>query len=333
MSRGKRERYFKFFLYCILIVLFNVAGLTLFFRWDLTKHNIYSLSVVSKETVASLSEPLTIKAFFSKDLPPPYNSLERYVRDLLEEYRMQANQHFNYSIINPAPDREQGRQLASSYGIRPMQVEVIKEDELQYKKVYMGMVLIHGDVVETITDVRSLDDVEYKLTSAIEKMKNKVSALLNLENTIKVKLYLSSSLKRIAPKIGLDQLMELPLRLKSIVESLNQENYQKLDFASLDPSTQPGFLVPDRYQLQSLKWPDLEEDGIKGGQGSIGLVLEHGEQVENISLLDVSRLPLIGTQYSLISRERLKTSINNSLQTMLGINQNVGYLTGRGIPG
>ncbi|MFW6054394.1 MAG: GldG family protein, partial [Thermodesulfobacteriota bacterium] len=214
MSTGKRERYFKFLLYVIVIVLINVAGLTLFFRWDLTGGNMYSLSPVSRETVASLSEPLTVKAFFSRDLPPPYNTLERYVRDLLEEYRIQAGQNFNYSLINPGPENEKGAQLAESYGIRPMQVEVVKQDELQYKTAYMGIVLIHGDVVEKIPEVTSARNVEYELTSAIESMKNKVSALLNLDSKIKVRLYLSSSLGQIAPKIGLDGLKELPDRVR-----------------------------------------------------------------------------------------------------------------------
>ncbi|MCF8109442.1 MAG: Gldg family protein [Desulfohalobiaceae bacterium] len=333
MSTGKRERYFKFLLYVIVIVLINVAGLTLFFRWDLTGGNMYSLSPVSKQTVASLSEPLTIKAFFSRDLPPPYNTLERYVRDLLEEYRIQAGQNFNYSLINPGPENEKGVQLAESYGLRPMQVEVIKQDELQYKKAYMGIVLIHGDVVETIPEVTSARNVEYLLTSSIESMENKVSALLNLDGKIKVRLYLSSSLGQIAPKIGLDRLKELPDRVREIVEALNRQNYGQLDFKLIDPSLDQGSQpLPENHQLQTLEWPDMEEEDIEGGEGSIGLILKHGDQVKSVSLLNVVRLPLIGTQYSLLPREKIKASIDNSLKSLLDINQNIGYVTGHGIP-
>ena len=333
MTTAKRERFFKFFLYCIVIVLINIAGLTLFFRWDLTSSDRYSLSPVSQEVVNSLSEPLTIKAFFSRDLPPPYNTVERYLQDLLTEYRLRANQNFNYSIIHPGPENEQDRQLAESYGIRPMQVEVIKEDELQYKKVYMGLAIIHGDVVETLTNLSSTGNLEYRLTSSIEKMKNKVSALLNLSRQIEVTLFLSSSLKRIAPVIGLEQLEGLPGEIQELVADLNTENYQKLAYRQLDPNQlQSGESLPQGAELQKLKWPNMPEEGIEAGEGSIGLVLEHGDQVRTISLLEVVRLPLFGTQYNLLARDQLKTSIDNSLKTMLGINQTIGYVSGHGIP-
>ncbi|MFW6055257.1 MAG: Gldg family protein, partial [Thermodesulfobacteriota bacterium] len=73
-------------------------------------------------------------------------------------------------------------------------------------------------------------------------------------------------------------------------------------------------------------------EGIKGGEGSIGLILKHGDQIKSVSLLDVVRLPLIGTQYSLLPRETIKASLDNSLKSLLDINQNIGYVTGHGIP-
>ena len=60
-----KEKYLKFLLYVVVIVLINVAGITLFFRADLTNDKIFSLSPASEEVVATLSEPLSIKIFFS----------------------------------------------------------------------------------------------------------------------------------------------------------------------------------------------------------------------------------------------------------------------------
>ncbi len=60
----------------------------------------------------------------------------------------------------------------------------------------------------------STDGLEYRLTTALQKLNNKVSALLRLEDKIQATLYLSSSLNDIAPMIGLN---DLP-NLKSIVE-------------------------------------------------------------------------------------------------------------------
>ena len=67
---GKRPgQYVKFILYVAVVVLINVAGLTLFFRADLTKDDVFSISEASRRVVSTLSEPLTINVFFTKNLP------------------------------------------------------------------------------------------------------------------------------------------------------------------------------------------------------------------------------------------------------------------------
>ncbi|MBW1747687.1 MAG: GldG family protein [Deltaproteobacteria bacterium] len=228
-------KYMKLSIYLVIIVLINVAGMTLFFRMDLTENRIYSISEASKTVVSTLSEPLTINVFFTKDLPAPYNNTERYLHDLLEEYAIHANAYFNYRFYDVSPEAEgidpralENQKLANNYGIHPVQIQVFEEDEVKFKKAYMGLVLIHGDMVEKIPTITAINGIEYKLTTAIQTLNNKISALLSLPDTIKVKLFLSSSLKSVAPFMGLDQLPEYPDKLKVIVDRLNAKNYGKL---------------------------------------------------------------------------------------------------------
>ena len=54
MATRTYEKYIKFSIYLLVLVLLNIAGLTLFFRWDLTSNRIYSLSPTSKRVVATL---------------------------------------------------------------------------------------------------------------------------------------------------------------------------------------------------------------------------------------------------------------------------------------
>ena len=238
-------KYIKLSIYLVIIVLINVAGITLFFRMDLTANRIYSISDASKTVVSTLSEPLTINVFFTKDLPAPYNNTERYLHDLLEEYAIHANAYFNYRFYDVSPEAEgidprtlENQKLANNYGIHPVQIQAFEEDEVKFKKAYMGLVLIHGDMVERIPTITTINGIEYKLTTAIQKLNNKISALLSLPDTIKVKLFLSSSLKSVAPFMGLNQLPEYPDKLKDIVDGLNVKNYRKLEYAYIDPSTE-----------------------------------------------------------------------------------------------
>ncbi len=333
MSQGRKERSLKIVLYLAVVVLINVVGLTRFVRVDLTENKMYSLSEVSKETVSSLAEPLTIKAFFSQELPPPYNTTERYLRDLLSEYGLHADTNFNYSFHDVGPDSPENQNLAKSFGIRPVQVQVVQQDELKYKNAYMGLVMIHGDAVEKLPTISSTSGLEYKLTSTMEKLRNKVSALLTLEEPVEVTLYMSPSLQKIAPHVGLDELSSLPDQLASITDELNTENYGRIRYDYVDLSAQADAdQIIQKYDLQALEWPAFESAGLEAGRGAIGLVLEHQGEHRTLSLLNMVQLPLLGTQYSLVGQTQLEDLINSNLQSMLGINQDLGYLADHGTP-
>ncbi|MBW2575291.1 MAG: Gldg family protein [Deltaproteobacteria bacterium] len=340
---GKQKpysNYIKLFIYLVIIVLINVVGMTLFFRIDLTSNRLYSISEASKKVVSTLSEPLTIDVFFTKNLPAPYNNTERYLHDLLEEYAIHANKYFNYKFYDVSPEAQginpsaqENQKLAKNYGINPVQIQAFEEDEVKFKKAYMGLVLIHGDMVEQIPTITSISGLEYKLTTAIQKLNNKISALLGLADKIQVKLFLSSSLKSVAPFMGLSELPEYPAKLKEIIKDVNSKNYGKLEYTYIDPSTvetdQPSW---KKYNLMHLKWPDLSGGKIRAGSGIIGLAMEYKEKVREIPLLSVLRIPIIGTQYNLADIDQLEEMINDNLETLIDINQDLGYLADHGTP-
>ena len=64
-------------LFAVFLLLLNMVAYRAFFRVDLTAPRSYSLSKASIQTVRTLEEPLSVKVFFSKNLPAPYNSVEQ----------------------------------------------------------------------------------------------------------------------------------------------------------------------------------------------------------------------------------------------------------------
>ncbi len=160
----KQKRYMKFTVYLAAIVLVNLVAATLFFRIDITTNRAYSLSKVSKNVVSTLKEPLTINVFFTSNLPSPYNTVEQYLKDLLGEYSLHANTYFNYRFYDVSAEgeidaarTETNRKLAQNYGISPVQIQVVEKDEMKFKKAYMGLVIIHGDMVERIPTITTTD--------------------------------------------------------------------------------------------------------------------------------------------------------------------------------
>lgn len=337
MASTKRpEKHIKFLIYFIIVVLLNVAGATLFFRVDLTKNKIFSISEASQKVVSTLSEPMTINVFFTKDLPAPHNNTHRYLQDLLKEYEISANTYFNYKFhdISGSADEDNesknNMELAQSYGINPVQIRLIEKDEIKFKNAFMGIVLIHGDLIEKIPAVTSVDGLEYKLTMSMQKLNNKISALLALKDKIQVELYLSSSLKQVAPFMRLNQLSSLPDKIQEAVSKINLKNYGRLEYKYFDPSANNNLKEIARlYNIQSLQWNDMD-NGIKAGEGGIGIVMKYKDKVIEIPALNVIRIPIIGTQYELIDMEQLDEILNGGIDSLIDINEKIGYLADHG---
>jgi ABC-2 type transport system permease protein len=333
-----KEHHIKFILYMAVIVLVNIVGLTLFFRADLTASKIFSLSGASKNAVATLSEPLSIKVFFSKNLPAPHNNTERYLRDLLDEYAARAGRLFNYQFYNVSSEEgdlsaraNENRELARSYGISPIQIRIMEKDELKFTSAYMGLVLIHGDLIEKINAVTTTDGLEYRLTTAIQKLNNKVSALLRVEEPIRATLYLSSSLNDIAPLIGLSDLPGLADSVKKTISGINARSLGILKFEHQDIMDRQALdVIGKKYDLMALSWPAIPENDIQAGQGAAGLVLEYQDQTASLPLITAVELPIIGTTYQMTDSGVLETNITGIMEKMIGINQDIGYLAGHG---
>ena len=330
-----KEKYLKFFVYIIVIILINIVGITLFLRTDLTSGNIYSLSTASQEVVATLSEPLSIKVFFSKDLPAPHNNTERYLKDLLEEYASKGGKLFNYTFYNVTPDEgalmqnsDENRDMARNYGIDPIQIQIMENDEVKFKNAYMGLIIIHGDLIEKIKTITSTNGLEYQLTAAIQKMNNKVSALHRLDKKIKLSMYLSESLNQVAPLIGLNQLPMLGQAIADRVEKLNIKNLGVLDFNHIPvPNKQQLDDLAKKYDLMALSWPAVPEKQIPAGFGAAGLVIEFDGQSTTLPLIHAMEIPIIGTSYQMADPNALEDEINSVMEKMIGINKDIGFLS------
>jgi gliding-associated putative ABC transporter substrate-binding component GldG len=153
-----------------ILIVVNLIGLNWFGRLDLTDDRVYSLSDASIDLVESLDDPVTVKAFFTRDLPAPYSSNRRFLKDKLDEYRAFGGNRFQYEFIDPA-ETDDGRADAERFRIPPVQIQVVENDNLQIKNAYMGLAIQYEDQREVIPVVQELSNLEYDITTAIRRMK------------------------------------------------------------------------------------------------------------------------------------------------------------------
>jgi gliding-associated putative ABC transporter substrate-binding component GldG len=153
----------------ILIVL-NFISIRLFGRLDLTSQGVYTLSDASKKLVGGLDDRVTVKAYFTEDLPAPYNNNRRAVLDILNDYKAYSGGNLQYEFINP--QGEKGEQDAQQQGISPVQVQVVNEDKLEVKRGYLGLVMMYEDRKEVLPVIQNLGSLEYDMSSALKRLTN-----------------------------------------------------------------------------------------------------------------------------------------------------------------
>lgn len=171
------------------LLLLNLLAVRHFFRLDLTQEGVFTLAPPTIETLDGLQDPVTITAYFSDELPPPFSAHARYVRDLLEEYRAASRGRVSFEFVDPATAGEAGtepgkrdlfgravrtptsvEQELAGLGIEPVELRVIEQDQAQTRRAYLGLAVRYGERREVIPVVQSTETLEYDLTTLLRQL-------------------------------------------------------------------------------------------------------------------------------------------------------------------
>ena len=166
----------------VLVFLANVVSRNFFFRLDLTENQIYSLSPSSKGVIDKIDDLLTAKVYFSENMPGQYGNTRRYLQDILEEYAAFSGGNFRFEFYLPDDDEQLALEAQKS-GIQPVQLQVIENDKLEVKRVYMGMVLLYGDKREVLPVIQTTTGLEYEITTKVKKLVDSDRPVVGLAST------------------------------------------------------------------------------------------------------------------------------------------------------
>ncbi|MBI4410887.1 MAG: GldG family protein [Deltaproteobacteria bacterium] len=168
-KQTRKQAWLMVLLVAAALFLANVLFQRIFLRADLTEENEYTLSDGTKNILKGLKDPITLKVYFSENLPPAVKPMEQGVFDLLDEYRIYSGSKIN--IVRVVPEESpQSEQEAQLLGIPPLQLNVIRQDKQELIKVYLGLALFYLDKKEVIPVTIKVDQLEYDLTAAILKL-------------------------------------------------------------------------------------------------------------------------------------------------------------------
>lgn len=162
-----------------IVIVINLISLDLFVRFDFTDNHQYTLSKATKNILRNLDKPITIKAYFSKDLPPKIANIRRDFKDLLIEYANISKGKVKYEIINPNEDEKLEAQAVQD-GIQPVMVNIREKDQIKQQKAYLGAVIMYEEKKEAIPFIQPDAPIEYLVSSAIKKLTLKHKPIVGL---------------------------------------------------------------------------------------------------------------------------------------------------------
>lgn len=309
-----------FALFVVLVVLLNLVCRRAYLRFDLTAPKSYSLSKASRQAVKTLTEPLSIKVYFSDNLTAPYSNVQQYLSDLLVEYKGAANKNFSYSFVdmgNPKNQRE-----ASDCGLHQIQIQEVKNSEIGFKQAFMGLAIFYADEIDTIDAITSTASLEYTLTSKISSMIQKADALAGIGENGKISLTLYKSDELSAFGInGFDQIDE---KAMAAFNAVNKRSQGRIEFKTVSPSAQELQMISEKYGAPLISWRDKNGET---GSGALALVLEHGEKFRLVPL-SLQSVPLFG--YMVGGLDDLEQSLSDNLTSLVSTVTQIAYSTGNG---
>lgn len=314
----KKDRIITFILILIIIILINAIINQFNPSLDLTRDKVYSLSKESKTLIRNIRGPMSVKFFVTPNLPPPFSTYEKYVRDTFEGYK---SKNISFEII----DASKNQSLASQYGIDSRQISVLERDQTQTKVAYMGLAFLYGDSVETIPFIQATEGLEYNIDTAIKKLLDKNDKLSRLENNLNVYYIASPEIYELLP---LGAATSVPDSIMQAVSEANKNLMNKVVFNNIDMSNPANEAeeILKKLNIKKLEWEDIEdEDGnvvINKGSAYFSLVLENGNDIKELATTAI----LYG-DFSAVKDDILK-----NIDGMLGIKANIGYITGHGEP-
>ncbi len=156
-----------------ILVVVNLLASGTALRLDMTEDKIYTPSDSTRTLLTELDDDILIRGYFTPNLPPPYNRVERQLVDLLDEYRSLSGGKLRYEIIDPGADLKEGESaetVMAMQGIPMVQVTEVASDQVQVKNGFMALVVMFEDQQEVIPVVQSTAGLEFLLTSKIRKV-------------------------------------------------------------------------------------------------------------------------------------------------------------------
>lgn len=126
----------KFAAVLLVVVLLNIISTYASKRFDLTAEKRYTLSDYTKNELSKMEQQIYITVYLDgKKLPIPFKKMRTSIRELLEEFKIHADENIEFEFINPNEKSEDEKNILfqrfAQLGIVPVESSQVETDEGQ----------------------------------------------------------------------------------------------------------------------------------------------------------------------------------------------------------
>ena len=166
---SNKSNWINFIILVVIVIFVTLLSQSFFTRLDFSKGKVYTLSKASKHSVENLDDIMVVKAYFSKSLPAEYADNRRFTQDLLDEYQAYSGGKLRYEFVDPKGEDDLKKE-AENNQITPKRKQVIEDDQVAIRDIYMGLAFLYQDKVEAIPFIENTQGLEYYITQAVKKI-------------------------------------------------------------------------------------------------------------------------------------------------------------------
>lgn len=259
-------------------------------RLDLTAQKEYSLSPATKDLLSTLSEPLSMKGFFSARTHPLLSPLVPQIKDMMQEYEIAAKGNISVSFVDPREDEEIEAETRRLYGISPVSFQVSGRYEAAVINSYFHILIQYGDkfVVlgfENLIEAKpgsdgqpvvSLRNLEYDLTKSI---KNVAYSLQTMSTVFEQNPHISL-FSVYTPDTLPEPFQPIPEFIRQAVQDINTEVGGKLIFEEIIPEDESSRQIVNRqFSIEPLLMSFFSQETFY-----LHLLLQSGDTTEQLYL-------------------------------------------------
>ncbi|MDR3312202.1 MAG: GldG family protein, partial [Spirochaetaceae bacterium] len=149
------------------IVLALLLSRHLWFRLDLTRNHLYTISAVSRNLRNEIPDQVRITYYLSDKLAAMH-PVPREIADMLREYAAYSRGKITVTVRDPV--KAKLTDAVDALGVQAQQIQTEERNEMNFALVYSALVIEYLDKTDVVPWIFSLETLEYDLTSRIRTL-------------------------------------------------------------------------------------------------------------------------------------------------------------------